>query len=230
MDVLRSLYNNIKPPSWLGASTDFHLFKQGIQPKWEDPQCEHGGKWTILVPRGNKQILDKFWLHSVSSCLPSGCVGNWRLTNRGSPRSPALQWLLRVAVLRPDISSPTLGSRRSNPSCGQNMTGVIPIFILRMIHLDVVLHLLPQLLACIGEQFDEGQEICGVVVNMRQKQDKVCLWTKTASNEAVQVSVGKQFKEFLEFDAACGFLAHVSIPCLSPCPQVHAVFNWHNRI
>mmetsp|Transcript_4935 Transcript_4935/g.14213 ORF Transcript_4935/g.14213 Transcript_4935/m.14213 type:complete len:211 (-) Transcript_4935:196-828(-) len=125
------LYNNIKPPSWLGAGTDFHLFKKGIQPKWEDPQCEAGGKWTILVPRGggnSKQFLDKFWLHS--------------------------------------------------------------------------------LLACIGEQFSHSDEICGVVVNMRQKQDKVCLWTKTASNEAVQIGIGKQFKEFLEFDQNCGYLVH----------------------
>lgn len=68
-----------------------------------------------------------------------------------------------------------------------------------------------QLLACIGEQFSEGEEICGVVVNMRQRQDKVCLWTKTASNEAVQVNVGKQFKEFLEYDQNCGFLAHVRL-------------------
>lgn len=68
-----SLYNNIKPPSWLGAGTDFHLFKKGIQPKWEDPQCVSGGKWTIWVPRGggnSKQLLDKFWLHSVRmSCM-----------------------------------------------------------------------------------------------------------------------------------------------------------------
>ena len=68
-----SLYNNIKPPSWLGAGTDFHLFKKGIQPKWEDPQCVGGGKWTIWVPRGggnSKQLLDKFWLHSVRmSCM-----------------------------------------------------------------------------------------------------------------------------------------------------------------
>ena len=68
-----------------------------------------------------------------------------------------------------------------------------------------------QLLACIGEQFSEGEEVCGVVVNMRQRQDKVCLWTKTASNEAVQVNVGKQFKEFLEYDQNCGFLAHVRL-------------------
>ncbi len=47
-------------------------------------------------------------------------------------------------------------------------------------------HLL-QLLACIGEQFTEGDEICGIVVNVRAKQDKVCVWTKTAANEAAQV-------------------------------------------
>jgi hypothetical protein len=44
-----------------------------------------------------------------------------------------------------------------------------------------------QLLACIGEQFTEGDEICGIVVNVRAKQDKLCVWTKTASNEAAQV-------------------------------------------
>ena len=31
---------------------DFHLFKEGVEPKWEDPSCEHGGKWTVLVPKG----------------------------------------------------------------------------------------------------------------------------------------------------------------------------------
>ena len=45
-----------------------------------------------------------------------------------------------------------------------------------------------QLLACIGEQFDEGQEICGVVVNLRARQDRLSVWTKTAHNEAAQVS------------------------------------------
>lgn len=44
-----------------------------------------------------------------------------------------------------------------------------------------------QLLACIGEQFTEGEEICGVVVNVRAKQDRLCIWTKSASNEAAQV-------------------------------------------
>lgn len=44
-----------------------------------------------------------------------------------------------------------------------------------------------QLLAMIGEQFDEGDEICGAVVSVRRAQDKIAIWTKTASNEAAQV-------------------------------------------
>ncbi len=44
-----------------------------------------------------------------------------------------------------------------------------------------------KLLGMIGEQFDEGDEICGAVVSVRAKQDKISIWTKTASNEAAQV-------------------------------------------
>lgn len=49
------------------------------------------------------------------------------------------------------------------------------------------MHMWVQLLAMIGEQFDEGEEICGVVVSVRRAQDKIAIWTKTASNEAAQV-------------------------------------------
>jgi hypothetical protein len=45
-------------------------------------------------------------------------------------------------------------------------------------------------MALIGEQFDEADEICGVVASVRrQRQDKLALWTKTAANEAVQVVI-----------------------------------------
>lgn len=41
----------------------------------------------------------------------------------------------------------------------------------------------------IGEQFDHGDEICGAVVNVRGRQEKIALWTKNASNEAAQVVI-----------------------------------------
>ena len=59
-----------------------------------------------------------------------------------------------------------------------------------------------QCMALIGEQFDESQEICGVVASVRQRQDKLSLWTKTASNEAVQVCK----KTILQISLADGYI------------------------
>ncbi|KVH89438.1 Translation Initiation factor eIF- 4e [Cynara cardunculus var. scolymus] len=64
------------------------------------------------------------------------------------------------------------------------------------------------LLAMIGEQFDFEDEICGAVVNVRLRQEKIALWTKTAANEAAQMSIGKQWKEFLDYNDVIGFIFH----------------------
>ncbi|KAL5720375.1 translation initiation factor eIF4E [Ranunculus cassubicifolius] len=63
------------------------------------------------------------------------------------------------------------------------------------------------LLAMIGEQFDHGDKICGAVVNVR-KQDRISIWTKDAANEAAQESIGKQWKEFLDYNETIGFIVH----------------------
>ncbi|XP_076919690.1 eukaryotic translation initiation factor 4E-1-like [Bidens hawaiensis] len=101
-----SLYNNIHRPSRLAAGADLHCFKNRIEPKWEDPVCAGGGKWTMTFPKSKS---DTCWLY--------------------------------------------------------------------------------MLLAMIGEQFDHGDEICGAVVNVRSRQEKIALWTKNASNEAAQVLI-----------------------------------------
>ncbi|XP_027330919.1 eukaryotic translation initiation factor 4E-1-like isoform X2 [Abrus precatorius] len=98
-----SIYNNIHHPSKLAVGADFHCFKYRIEPKWEDPICANGGKWTVTFPKGKS---DTSWLYT--------------------------------------------------------------------------------LLAMIGEQFDHGDEICGAVVNVRNRQEKIALWTKNAANEAAQ--------------------------------------------
>ncbi|KAJ1377929.1 Translation Initiation factor eIF- 4e [Sesbania bispinosa] len=120
-----SIYNNIHHPSKLAVGADFHCFKHKIEPKWEDPICANGGKWTMTFSKGKS---DTSWLYT--------------------------------------------------------------------------------LLAMIGEQFDHGDEICGAVVNVRNRQEKIALWTKNASNEAAQVSIGKQWKEFLDYNDTIGFIFH----------------------
>lgn len=54
----------------LSISSNYHLFKQGIKPMWEDPANKHGGKWSIQLPR-NKTMseIDNIWLYTVSLCF-----------------------------------------------------------------------------------------------------------------------------------------------------------------
>jgi hypothetical protein len=65
--LLCSLYNNIRTPSQLQPSATYYLFKEHIEPKWEDPKNVHGGCWTANIPKTatSKQTLDTWWLHSV---------------------------------------------------------------------------------------------------------------------------------------------------------------------
>lgn len=120
-----SVYNNIHHPSKLANGADFYCFKHKIEPKWEDPICANGGKWTLNFQKGKS---DTCWLYT--------------------------------------------------------------------------------LLAMIGEQFDHGDEICGAVVNIRAKQDKISMWTKNAANESVQISIGKQWKELMDYKESIGFIVH----------------------
>ena len=61
-----SLYDQIFRPSKLPANADFHCFKTGIEPKWEDPECANGGKWSVTSSR--KTNLDTMWLETVRTC------------------------------------------------------------------------------------------------------------------------------------------------------------------
>jgi translation initiation factor 4E len=58
-----SLYEQVFKPSKLPGNADFHLFKDGIEPKWEDPVCASGGKWSVTSSR--KADLDTMWLETV---------------------------------------------------------------------------------------------------------------------------------------------------------------------
>lgn len=57
-----SIYNNIHHPSKLTVGVDLHCFKHKIEPKWEDPVCANGGKWTVTFARGKS---DTSWLYTV---------------------------------------------------------------------------------------------------------------------------------------------------------------------
>ncbi|XP_067934900.1 eukaryotic translation initiation factor 4E-like isoform X2 [Watersipora subatra] len=116
-----ALYNFIQPASKLPGGCDYSVFKDGIQPAWEDVRNQKGGRWLINVNK-KQQDLDFYWL---------------------------------------------------------------------------------ELLLClIGEAFGEqSDDICGAVVNIRGKGDKIALWTSDGDNEEGIKYIGQLVKERLGMGA-----------------------------
>lgn len=80
------------------------------------------------------------------------------------------------------------------------METVSPIYLVRNIQmsddqspeLPVLLFLIDfQLLCLIGESFDEASEdVCGAVVNVRPKGDKIAIWTGNCQNREAIMTIG----------------------------------------
>ncbi|KAI1716688.1 eukaryotic initiation factor 4E domain-containing protein [Ditylenchus destructor] len=97
-----STYRHIKRPSDVAEKVDFHMFKEGVKPVWEDSANCKGGKWILRLKKG---LSSRIW---------------------------------------------------------ENL-----------------------LLAMIGEQFLVGEEICGAVCSVRNQEDIVSLWNRTADSPGV---------------------------------------------
>ncbi|EJD43457.1 translation initiation factor eIF4e [Auricularia subglabra TFB-10046 SS5] len=116
-------FNWLKPPSKLERNSNYHLFKKGIKPMWEDTANANGGRW-VLTMRNNPQLLDRCW-----------------------------NWLV---------------------------------------------------FALIGEDLDDGDEICGAVVSLRSKQDRIQLWIRGKEDVEKINSIGKKLVKLLEVSEADG--------------------------
>ena len=53
-----AVYSHLKRPSTLPAVSDYHIFKKGIRPVWEDEENKKGGKWIIRLKKG---VADRYW-------------------------------------------------------------------------------------------------------------------------------------------------------------------------
>ncbi|XP_073494529.1 eukaryotic translation initiation factor 4E isoform X2 [Phyllobates terribilis] len=113
------LYNHIQLSSNLMSGCDYSLFKDGIEPMWEDEKNKRGGRWLITLNKQQRRNdLDRFWLETLM-CL-------------------------------------------------------------------------------IGESFDDySDDICGAVVNVRAKGDKIAIWTTECENRDAVTHIGRVYKERL---------------------------------
>ncbi|KAJ2917906.1 hypothetical protein MD484_g2513, partial [Candolleomyces efflorescens] len=118
-------FNWLKPPSMLEKNSNYHLFKAGIKPMWEDPANANGGKW-VLTMKNNPQLLDRCW-----------------------------QWLT---------------------------------------------------MALVGQQIetDGADEICGAVVSLRSKVDRIQLWTRSKDDVEKLNAIGKKMVGLLDVGEADG--------------------------
>uniref|UniRef100_A0A3Q1ILV8 Eukaryotic translation initiation factor 4eb n=1 Tax=Anabas testudineus TaxID=64144 RepID=A0A3Q1ILV8_ANATE len=114
-----ALYNHIQLSSNLMSGCDYSLFKDGIEPMWEDERNRRGGRWLItLSKQQRKSDLDRFWLET--------------------------------------------------------------------------------LLCLVGEAFDDySDDVCGAVINVRAKGDKIAIWTTDYENKEAITHIGRVYKERL---------------------------------
>ncbi|KAI1818305.1 translation initiation factor eIF 4e-like domain-containing protein [Poronia punctata] len=63
------IYNNIAPVSELALKSDYHLFKEGVRPEWEDPQNKHGGKWSYQFKEKRSVDINELWLQTMMAAI-----------------------------------------------------------------------------------------------------------------------------------------------------------------
>lgn len=61
---------------------------------------------------------------------------------------------------------------------------------------------LDTLLVLIGESCEYSNELCGAVVNIRGKNNKISIWTANGSNEAAALEIGGKLRDGLRMESA----------------------------
>uniref|UniRef100_A0A8C2KCU9 Eukaryotic translation initiation factor 4E type 2-like n=3 Tax=Cyprinus carpio TaxID=7962 RepID=A0A8C2KCU9_CYPCA len=59
-------YSHMIRPDDLTGHSDFHLFKEGIKPMWEDDANKSGGKWIIRLRKG---LASRCWENLILAML-----------------------------------------------------------------------------------------------------------------------------------------------------------------
>ncbi|KAF9902216.1 hypothetical protein EC991_005194 [Linnemannia zychae] len=62
VELFARYFNWIEKPHKIENSSDYHLFKDGIKPMWEDPANANGGRWIVTLLTKNSELLDRCWM------------------------------------------------------------------------------------------------------------------------------------------------------------------------
>ncbi|CAO3672425.1 unnamed protein product [Umbelopsis vinacea] len=61
-----AVYSHLKRPKDLPNISDYHLFKQGVRPVWEDAMNVNGGKWIVRLKKG---LASRYWESLVMAII-----------------------------------------------------------------------------------------------------------------------------------------------------------------
>ncbi|KAK5666030.1 eukaryotic translation initiation factor 4E, variant 2 [Batrachochytrium dendrobatidis] len=62
--------NNVIGALDIPLAGNYHLFRKGIEPAWEDKANSKGGKWSFAITKQRRvQDLDKFWLNTMMAVI-----------------------------------------------------------------------------------------------------------------------------------------------------------------
>lgn len=67
-----STYDYLTRPNDLPTTTDYHFFREGIKPTWEDPHNARGGKWIVRLRKG---LASRYWEEVVLALIGSQFMG-----------------------------------------------------------------------------------------------------------------------------------------------------------
>ncbi|OQR77369.1 eukaryotic translation initiation factor 4E type 2-like [Tropilaelaps mercedesae] len=59
-------YTHLRFPNELTGHADYHLFKYGVKPMWEDPANRDGGKWIVRMRKG---VASRVWENVLLAIL-----------------------------------------------------------------------------------------------------------------------------------------------------------------
>ncbi|KAG0052273.1 Eukaryotic translation initiation factor 4E type 2 [Gryganskiella cystojenkinii] len=113
-----AVYSHLRRPHELPNVSDYHLFKQGVRPVWEDAANINGGKWIVRLKKG---LASRYWENLVMSVI--------------------------------------------------------------------------------GDQFDVGSEICGIVLSIRGGEDILSIWNKSAHEGRINLKIRDTMKRALNLPA-----------------------------
>ncbi|KAF9113647.1 Eukaryotic translation initiation factor 4E type 2 [Mortierella sp. AM989] len=113
-----AVYSHLRRPHELPHVSDYHLFKQGVRPVWEDATNINGGKWIVRLKKG---LASRYWENLV--------------------------------------------------------------------------------MAVIGDQFEVGPEICGIVLSIRGAEDILSIWNRSASEGRINLKIRDTMKRVLSLPA-----------------------------